>query len=89
MVFAISLWLAHELRAVLHFEVFGGTADIAPFEGAYVWISALLLFVAPFILDTQRVLFAFRLAKPRPDRLAAGQGLHVDYPAHHYRDVRL
>ncbi|MBT4227200.1 MAG: sugar transferase, partial [Verrucomicrobia bacterium] len=53
LVFAISLWLAHELRSVLHFEVFGGTADIAPFEGAYVWISALLLFVAPFVLDTQ------------------------------------
>ncbi|HIL73128.1 MAG TPA: sugar transferase, partial [Verrucomicrobia bacterium] len=53
LVFAISLWLAHELRAVLHFEVFGGTTDIAPFEGAYVWISALLLFVAPFVLDTQ------------------------------------
>ena len=53
LVFAISLWLAHQLRAVLHFEVFGGTADIAPFEGAYVWISALLLFVAPFVLDTQ------------------------------------
>jgi len=53
LLFAISLWLAHQLRAVLHFEVFGGTADIAPFEGAYVWISALLLFVAPFVLDTQ------------------------------------
>ena len=53
LVFAISLWLAHQLRAVLHFEVFGGTADIAAFEGAYVWISALLLFVAPFVLDTQ------------------------------------
>ena len=53
LVFAISLWLAHQLRAVLHFEVFGGTADIAPFEGAYVWISSLLMFVAPFVLDTQ------------------------------------
>ena len=53
LLFAISLWLAHQLRAVLHFEVFGGTADIAPFEGTYVWISALLLFVAPFVLDTQ------------------------------------
>ena len=62
LVFAISLWLAHELRAVLHFEVFGGTADIAPFEGAYVWISALLLFVAPFVLDTQG--FYSRSASP-------------------------
>ena len=53
LVFAISLWLAHGLRAVLHFEVFGGTAEIAPFKGAYVWISVLLLFVAPFVLDTQ------------------------------------
>jgi len=53
LVFAISLWLAHGLRAVLHFEVFGGTAEIAPFEGAYVWISVLLLFVAPFVLDTE------------------------------------
>ena len=52
-VFAISLWLAHKLRAVLHFEVFGGTAEIAPFNEAYVWISILLLFVAPFVLDTQ------------------------------------
>ena len=52
-VFAISLWLAHKLRTVLHFEVFGGTAEIAPFEGAYVWIGILLLFVAPFVLDTQ------------------------------------
>ena len=52
-VFAISLWLAHSLRKVLHFEVFGGTAEIAPFNGAYVWISILLLFVAPFVLDTQ------------------------------------
>ena len=31
LVFAISLWLAHSLRAVLHCEVFGGTAEIAPF----------------------------------------------------------
>ena len=53
LVFAISLWIAHRLRAVLHFEVFGGTAEIAPFEGAYVWISVLLLFVAPFVLDTE------------------------------------
>jgi len=45
--------LAHKLRAVLHFEVFGGTAEIAPFNEAYVWISILLLFVAPFVLDTQ------------------------------------
>ncbi len=52
LVFAISLWLAHELRAILHFEFFGGTADIAPFE-AYVSISILLLFVTPFVLDTQ------------------------------------
>ncbi len=52
LVFAISLWLAHELRAILHFELFGGTADIAPFE-AYVSISILLLFVTPFVLDTQ------------------------------------
>ena len=52
LVFAISLWLAHELRAILHFEFFGGTTDIAPFE-AYVSISILLLFVAPFVLDTQ------------------------------------
>ncbi|HIM67989.1 MAG TPA: hypothetical protein EYM45_05435, partial [Verrucomicrobia bacterium] len=53
LVFAISLWLAHGLRTVLPFEVFGGTAEIAPFKGAYVWISVLLLFVAPFVLDTQ------------------------------------
>ena len=53
LVFAISLWLAHGLRGVMQFEVFGGTAEIAPFEGAYVWISILLLFVAPFVLDTQ------------------------------------
>ena len=53
MVFAISLWLAHGLRTVLHFEVFGGTAEIEPFERAYVWISILLLFVAPIVLDTQ------------------------------------
>ena len=53
LIFSISLWLAHELRAVFQFEVFGGTADIAPFEGPYVWISVLLLFVAPFVLDTQ------------------------------------
>jgi len=52
LVFAISLWLAHELRAILHFEFFGGTTDIAPFE-AYVSISILLLFVTPFVLDTQ------------------------------------
>ena len=52
LVFAISLWLAHGLRGVMQFEVFGGTAKIAPFE-EYVWISILLLFVAPFVLDTQ------------------------------------
>ena len=52
LVFAISLWLAHELRTILHFEFFGGTADIAPFE-AYIPISILLLFVTPFVLDTQ------------------------------------
>jgi len=53
LIFSISLWLAHELRAVLQFEVFGGTADIAPFNGPYIWISVLLLFVTPFVLDTQ------------------------------------
>ncbi len=53
MVFAISLWLAHKLRDIPQFEVFGGTAEIAPFEGSYFWISLLLFFVAPLVLDTQ------------------------------------
>ena len=57
-VFAISLWLAHELRGLLDFEVFGGETKIAPFWGddsgrPYVWISILLLFVTPITLDTQ------------------------------------
>tara|TARA_Y100001968_G_scaffold26138_1_gene20383 strand:+ start:401 stop:1795 length:1395 start_codon:yes stop_codon:yes gene_type:complete len=52
-VFALGLWLAHVLRNALHFEVFGGTAQIAPFEGAYIWISILLLYLAPQVLDTQ------------------------------------
>ena len=53
LVFAVSLWLAHGIRGAMDFEVFGGTTDIAPFERAYIWISLLLLFVAPIALDTQ------------------------------------
>ena len=53
LVFAVSLWLAHGMRGAMDFEVFGGTTEIAPFAGAYIWISLLLLFVAPIALNTQ------------------------------------
>ena len=56
--FALSLWLAHGLRGLLDVDWFGAEPEIASFLGGntgrpYVWISILLMFVAPFILDTQ------------------------------------
>ena len=56
--FALSLWLAHGMRGLLDVDWFGAEPEIASFWGGatgrpYVWISILLLFAAPFVLDTQ------------------------------------
>jgi exopolysaccharide biosynthesis polyprenyl glycosylphosphotransferase len=51
--FALSLWLAHYLRAnVLKFEIFGGTADIEGFQD-WLWLFLIIIPVAPLLLDTQ------------------------------------
>ena len=51
--FAVSLWLAHYLRAhVLKFEIFGGTADIEGFQ-EWLWLFFIIIPVAPLLLDMQ------------------------------------
>lgn len=56
--FAVSLWLAHSLRSILEVDLFGAEPEIASFWGGpsgrpYIWISLLLLFIAPITLNTQ------------------------------------
>jgi len=45
----LSLYLAWALRTVWHVEIFGGTREIFPFE-YYVWLLAVVVPAAPFIL---------------------------------------
>lgn len=51
--FAVSLWLAHYLRAhVLKFEIFGGTANIEGFD-EWLWLFIIIIPIAPLLLDMQ------------------------------------
>jgi exopolysaccharide biosynthesis polyprenyl glycosylphosphotransferase len=53
--FGLALWLAHYVRAnFLRIEVLGGTAEIEGFlNTGWVWLSLILIPLAPFILETQ------------------------------------
>lgn len=51
--FAVSLWLAHYLRAnVFKFELFGGTAEIEGFQD-WLWLFFPIILIAPLLLDMQ------------------------------------
>jgi exopolysaccharide biosynthesis polyprenyl glycosylphosphotransferase len=58
--FALSLWLAHYLRAHIlshplifpWISVFGGTKDIESFE-EWIWLFLIIIPVAPLLLETQ------------------------------------
>lgn len=50
--FSLSFWLAHQVRAASGIEIFGGTAQIQPFED-YFWLLILVFPFSPLILQAQ------------------------------------
>ncbi|MBM3821283.1 MAG: sugar transferase [Verrucomicrobia bacterium] len=50
--FTLAFWLAHLIRSHWRIEVFGGSAEIKPFED-YVWLTLFVFPVAPIVLEFQ------------------------------------
>ena len=50
--FAFSFWLAYLIRSHSQIEVFGGTAEIEPFE-KFLWLYLLIIPFSPLVLEYQ------------------------------------
>lgn len=52
LVFGLAMYVAHQLRTVWQFEVFGGSRIIGPLE-QYFWLFPLVVLGGPFLLNVQ------------------------------------
>jgi exopolysaccharide biosynthesis polyprenyl glycosylphosphotransferase len=50
--FCFALWVAHAIRVQARLEVFGGTAEIQPFE-EYRWLLLIVFPITPLLLEMQ------------------------------------